>query len=152
MRRTKLLAFLMCMIVCASQFAIPTFAANGICVNYFGVQPYASVSYERTEIPASQTMAFYYTSGTQNGWTILAGTTVQFNFKSEENEQNIYVGYIKDGVQSDSQKPDYVGRNIFQKLYRYKTTFTITEPGVYQFYIFNGTAWTFVALDCTIEF
>lgn len=156
MKLKKTVAILLTLIFCVSCFAMPSSALDTGKIEMIECtideMNRASAEFDDVELSPSTIVSFYYTNGVQEGWTIVSGAEVQFDFKGESNEANIYVGYIKNGVMSPYQSPDSVSRNIFQSLYRYKTKFLISETGVYQFYVFNATANVFTIIDCTVSF
>ncbi|MGG3281100.1 hypothetical protein [Paenibacillus solani] len=69
------------------------------------------------------------------GWELKAGDSVEYEFEKYKSEvveyQNIFIGYVKDGVLNPWQKFDQLMGNY---------NLTIEESGQYYFYIINASS------------
>lgn len=75
------------------------------------------------------------TDSNGRGWELKAGDSVEYVFEKYKSEvvenQNILIGYVKDGVLNPSQKFDQLKGNY---------NLTIEESGQYYFYIINASS------------
>lgn len=80
------------------------------------------------------------------GWELKAGDSVEYVFEKYKSEvvenQNILIGYVKDGVLNPSQQFDQLKGNY---------NLTIEEPGQYYFYIINASSDTIALREGTLR-
>lgn len=81
-----------------------------------------------------------------SGWELKAGDSVEYEFEKYKSEvvenQNILIGYVKDGVLYPSQKFDQLKGNY---------NLTIEESGQYYFYIINASSDTIALKEGTLR-